>query len=377
MSTLSLRSVMYAAFLACCISSCSKNATETTAVNVDAAKAGSTLRGGGQDPDGKSLAELFRSKGPQFETYNIDARQGGEIVSKKGTRYRLPPNSLIDASGATVYGPVTVSIKEIRDVSNMILADKPTVTTTGGQLYTYGEFFVRATQGTQDLRLKKDSAIVVQIQQVKPVGNFREVPMWGGDTTILVSLSGYNFINQYITITQQISANRGVEWRQNAGPNNQFALFNSSNGSLSFRLDSLLRWVNCDALYNGGNPKTTVLGYFTNFFNPATSTSYGGEEPSMLFFKPKNIPSLIKFYNVIFTPPPGKAGLLSYQNSVPVGQAGTFLAITALNGKLYAEQKDVVIPAPATGTNFVPISFNLVEVTQSDLLSLINSMNSK
>ena len=110
----------------------------------------------------------------------------------------------------------------------------------------------------------------------------------------------------------------------------------ASPATTIFPLDALGQWRNCDALYNDPRPKTTVLGYFGDKFNTETGNNYTGSDPTMLFFKTKNTNTLIKLYNVIFTPAPGKEGLLSYQNSIPIGQEGTLLALSAKNGKFYA-----------------------------------------
>lgn len=320
------------------------------------------------DPDGAMLAKLLQENGPQYEFFKVDGRQGGRIKTKQGSVYTFSPNSLTTQSGGPVSGSVDIVIKEILKPSSMIFASRPTATNGGAQLTSYGEFFVRATQGGQDLKLRADSAVAVQVPVAKRPAQ-EGVPMWGGDTSVIITTSGYNDLNQPVTIPVAASANQGVSW--NAAPG--FALFNGTNGTLNFRLDSLMAWRNCDALTNLPGPKTTVLGYFTNFYNPATQTSYGGEEPCMLFFKPAGVNTVVKLYNVILNAPVGRQGLLSYQNSVPIGQSGTFLAITALNGNFFAQKLPVTIPSPSGG--FVGINFTLAPVTPAALVSLIQSMD--
>ncbi|SDH02606.1 hypothetical protein [Chitinophaga filiformis] len=320
------------------------------------------------DGDGAMLAKLLRANGPQYEFFKVDGKQGGRIKTKQGSIYTFSPNSLVTQSGGPVSGSVDIVIKEILTPSNMIFASRPTATNGGAQLTSYGEFFVRATQAGQDLKLRADSAVAVQVPVVKRPAQ-DGVPLWGGDTSVIISTSGYNDSNQPVTIPVAASGNQGVSWNPAPG----FALFNGT--TLNFRLDSLMAWRNCDALTNLPGPKTTILGYFTNFYNPATQTSYGGEEPSMLFFKPAGVNTVVKLYNVILNAPVGRQGLLSYQNSVPIGQAGTFLAITALNGNFFAQKLPVNIPAPPGGQNYAAISFNLAPVTPAALVALIQSMD--
>lgn len=369
MKTISLKTITCLVATAITISSCKKNNSQEVAPD--------------KGLDGKMLSELLSTHAPKFEHFNIDAAAGGMITTTKGTKFTIPANVFITATGAAVTGAVDISIKEMRDVSDMILSDKPTVTADGKILVSYGEFFVKAVQNNQDLSLrpKNDTGKGIRVQvPAKPRDNvggpngMKEVPMWSGDTTVTFTQNGFNYINQPVSITKQQSVSKGVLWNQ---VQSSYALFNSANGTMDFRLDSLIRWVNCDGLASMPNPKTTVMAYFTNYFNAETSASYGGEQPSMLFFKPKNFNTLVKFYNVIMTPPAGKEGFHSYQTSIPVGIEGTFLAISAIGGQLYAEQKTTTIGTPAAGDNYTTVSFNLQPVDAATLLTLITSMNSK
>ncbi|MBV8252343.1 MAG: hypothetical protein JO154_07020 [Chitinophaga sp.] len=326
------------------------------------------------DPDGLKLHTFLRANGPAFETYTVNLQENATFTTKSGRTYTISSNSLVLPDGTPATGPITVSVKEVYDAAGMIFADRQTATNTGAPLESYGEFFVSASQGTTPLQLQKDSAIKVQVP-AKPVD--QRIPMWNGDTSITVNTSGYNYINQLITLTTTISANKGIDWQQVTNPASAYALFDGTNGTLNFRLDSLIKWVNCDRLMNLPNPKTTVLAYFNSNYNPATSTSYSGEEPTMLYFKPTGVNSIIKFYNTIFTPPPGYQGFLSYQNSIPIGQSGTFLAISSIGGQFYADQKTVTITAPAPGNNYTTVTFNPVPVSATALISLISGMNTK
>lgn len=363
MKTFSLMTSGALCIAALCFVSCSK---EAKLPNRDTL---STLQAEA-DPDGAQLAKLLGQNGPQFEFFRVDGKQGGRIRTKQGSVYTFRPNIFTTQSGGPVSGTVDIAIKEILKPSSMIFASRPTATNGGAQLTSYGEFFVRASQAGQDLKLQVDSAIVVQVPVAKRPAQ-EGVPMWGGDTSVVISTSGYNDLNQPVTVPVAASGNQGVSW--NAAPG--FALFDGTTSTLNFRLDSLLNWRNCDAVSNLPGPKTTVLGYFTNFYNPATQTSYGGEEPCMLFFKPSGVNTVVKLYNVILNAPVGRQGLLSYQNSMPVGQSGTFLAITALNGNFYAQKLPVNIPAPPGGQNYVAINFSLSPVTPAALVALIQSMD--
>lgn len=324
------------------------------------------------DPDGSRLHAFLKSNGPGFETYTVNLQESATFTTKNGRKYTVRRNALVRPDGSSATGAITFSVKEISTPAAMIFADRPTATRTGAPLESYGEFFVSAVQGTTPLKLRKDSAIAVQVP-AKP--NDQRIPMWNGDTSITYSTTGYDYINQLTTITTTVSANKGIDWTQVTNPASAYALFDGTNGTLNFRLDSLIKWTNCDRLMSLPSPKTTVLAYFNTNYNPATGSSFTGEEPTMLYFKPTGVNSIIKFYNTIFTPPAGYEGFLSYQNAIPVGQTGTFLAISSIGGQFYAEQKTVTIAAPASGNNYSTVTFNPTPITATALVALINSMN--
>jgi hypothetical protein len=356
MKKLSLKLLILIAVMALGIASCKKS-NETSQSRTDA----------------QVMADFMQQNGPKSESFTVDAAAGATVTTTKGTKLHIPAGAFVRSNGQVVTGSVAVAVKEILGVSDMILGDKPTLTADGKLLISFGEFYVKAAQNNEELKLKKDSAIRIQVQAKNGAGGRQEVPMWGGDSSITTTLSGYTYLNLPITITSTITVKAGVKWEQNGS----YAFFNSTNGSLDFRLDSLGHWINCDALSNDPGPKTTVMGYFSNHFNASTGANYSGEQPSMLFFKPQGRNTLIKLYNVILNAPAGKEGLHSYQTSMPIGLNGTFLAMSTIDGKFYAEMKDAAVGTPEGLNNYTTITFNLQEVSQSTMLSMITQMNAK
>jgi len=321
--------------------------------------------------DGKTMTAFMQSHGPKFETFTVDAAAGASFTSSKGIKYTIPGGAFVTSGGAAVTGSVTVAVKEITTPSDMILGDKPTLTSDGRMLLSYGEFFVKATQNEQQLLLKKDSVVKVQVP-AKPNG--QEVPMWGGDSTANFTLSGYDYLNTAVTLSIQAPVRRGIVWNQ---INTSFAFFNGSNGTLDFKLDSLVKWRNCDAIVSNSDPKTTFLGYFNSHFNAQTATDYMGDQPSCLYFKPHNQNTLIKLYDIILNATGAHQGFISYENAMPIGLQGTFLAMSTIDGKFYADMKDGSIGAPAGSNNYTTLTFDPVEVSESTMVNMILQLNSK
>ncbi|WP_157557976.1 hypothetical protein [Niabella aurantiaca] len=324
--------------------------------------------------DVEKMLRFFKDHEPVVEKFMVDAGTGATIALQNGTKITFSPDAFINSGGGVVTGNVTIGARVFIKPSEMILADKPPVTDAGQILETFGEALVTAEQNGQPLALnpqQKPPNVQVPLPAANANGANREIPMWDGDTTVNVEYSGYNHENVFTTITQAYTIKKGMEWTQIPG---SFGVGNAA--ATYFPLDNLGDWRNCDALYNIAAPKTTVLGYFGDKFNIKTGNNYSGQDPTQLFFKVSGVNTLVKLYNPIFNPIPGKEGLLSYQNSIPVGANGTFLAMSTVNGKFYAEMRDVTI-APGSGTNYMGISFNLQEVSEAQLLQLIEQMNSK
>ncbi|HTI08801.1 MAG TPA: hypothetical protein VL832_09605 [Puia sp.] len=323
--------------------------------------------------DGQTMTAFMQSHGPQFESFTVDATAGASFTSSKGIKYTIPAGAFVTSGGAAVTGSVTVAVKEINSPSDMILGDKPTLTSDGRMLVSYGEFFVKATQNDQQLLLKKDSSVKVQVP-AKPI-NGQEIPMWGGDSSATFTLSGYDYLNTAVTISVQAPVRRGIAWNQIT---TSYAFFNSANGTLDFKLDSLVKWRNCDAIIsNNSDPKTTVLGYFNSHYNSQTQTDYSGDQPTALYFKPHNQNTLIKVYDIILNATGAHQGFISYEASMPIGMQGTFLAISTENGKFYADMQDVTIGSPAGSNNYTTFTFDPQEVSESAMVNLILQMNSK
>lgn len=325
--------------------------------------------------DLQQIQQFFDQNKPKYETFTLNASAGGTITLASGTKITFPPNAFTKAGNA-VSGNVEVSALDILKPSEMILGNRPTVTDDGKMLESFGEIIVRARQNGAEIQLNNNAdGEGVNVALAVGAGKGRQIdgiPIWDGDTVITQTSSGNNHENQLVTISTQISVRKGIEWTQIPG---NFGFANTSTSY--FNLDALGDWRNVDIFYHDPRPKTTVLGFFGEHFNASTATDYTGQEPSMLYFKPRGNNTLVKLYNVIFNPAAGKEGLLSYQNMMPIGLEGTFLAITTQNGKFYAEMRDVTIGTPDSGKNYVAFTFNFSEVSETQLLNLINQMNSK
>lgn len=259
----------------------------------------------------------------------------------------------------------------------MLLDNKPTITENGEILLSFGEFKLLAVQNNIPLilnpRTSTSNGITVFLPISKPAGvNLGDIPMWKsatGDTIYEEKINGLDYNALDVTVSKFYKVNKGITWKQNM----LFGYSNSSQDTAHFILDAIGQWRNCDVTIHLPGPKTTVLCYFGSKFNESTTENRSGLEPSNVFFKPKDINSLVKTFNVILNPIAGKKGFYTFKNGVPIGMQAKFIAFSIIDGKYFAETKEVTFANDA-GKSFMGITFNPVEVSESQLLSMIQDL---
>ncbi len=316
--------------------------------------------------DQSMIQNFFDTHRKKAQTFTIDATLGGTVYTDDGTAFRFLPNSFMDATGASIVGAVDLEIHEYNKPSEMLLANKPTTNTTGEILISAGEFFVTATSGGTPVLVRGQSA-TIGVPRDSSSQTVDDMRSWSGDTLTYVETNGWDYQNVPTVVTSIYNINPGILWTD-IGPTA------STPTTFEMALDSLGTWRNCDVLYQITGPKTTLLCYMSEFND---SSMYASKiQPSMVFIRPRSINSLIKLNTYILNPPAGYEGFLSYQNTMPIGEVCDMLAITAKGGKFYAELRtNEAIPSPSVGNNYSTISFNMQEVSESDLLSLILSLD--
>ena len=347
-----------------------------------------------------NLGAILKNAAGKPEVFTVNATTGGKFTSSKGITYTIDPEIFIKPNGQTAEGNVNVAVSEITKASEMILNDMPTnaiitpqdsasqdsiknpkLKEQGGMLNSFGEIKVEAKQNEEKLELKPGEEIKVEIPQVavpEPIIPLISVPIW--DTRpVKQQILGRDPENSEVTIeaTGDAEVQTGIEWVK--AP--QVCQYKANNAipSLSFEIPKLNVWRNCDVLVSYPR-NTTVLGYFTNVFNNEADSldRYNGKiQPNLLFFKKKGDNTLIHLYNHIRNAPNDKKGFLSYQDSFGMGMEGIFLALVNKDGKFYAEKKAVTIGEPVSGKTYFGVNFTLSEVTENQMLSLIESMNNE
>ncbi len=313
------------------------------------------------------LQSFFEKNRKKPESFTLDATLGGSIYTQDGTQIQFNPACFTDLAGNPVTGTVDLEVLEYNVPSEMVLGNKPTVDLDGEILLSEGEFNVTASQNGSELLLRPNSATIIIPRDtlIAPIDRMRA---WSGDTSVVIASSGYNHLNAAVTAYDIYNMDPGVLW-------SDLGAANITSSSYEIPLDSLDNWANCDAFAQFSNSRTTLLCYMS-VYNDSSMYSVVNIQPSMVICRPLAINGVTKFYQYILDAPDGYKGMLSQQNTMPVGAACDFLAITAKGGKLYAELKsNKAIPAPAASNNYSTLNFNMQEVSEAQLLSMIQSLN--
>jgi len=180
------------------------------------------------DEPKQKLENLFTSKAPQVQSYQLDAENGGQITTDHGVNIVVYPGAFTDVNGDRYEGPVKLEIKEVFTIPEMIFSGVLPVgyNRLGRSPYPIesdGQFFIRATQaeGNGILNLYKN-------------GIYAEVPRNSSNPNMRLYTSG-----------QAIDADT-IRWEIDT---TNFILPGDTFGNDTIHRFNInkFNWINCDA----------------------------------------------------------------------------------------------------------------------------------
>lgn len=109
------------------------------------------------EPSDNSVKNYFiKQRQNNVQKFTFNTYRDNVIVGSKGTKVYIGAGTLRTMSGKPVTGNVTLELKEVTELSDMILNNAPTI--SNGQILTSGgEFFVSASQNGESLLLAEDA----------------------------------------------------------------------------------------------------------------------------------------------------------------------------------------------------------------------------
>lgn len=248
-----------------------------------------------------AMGNFFSNNGVTVQHFTIDATTYQVIQGTGGTIFYISPNSFVTSGNGTVTGNISIELKELYSKKDMILTG---VLPMSGHnpLVSGGEFFVKATQGSQTLKLSGTSYVQVEMPAgTNPPNGMQE--FYSNSIAVGDSATGWTTNSDTITVVPDSS---------------------TGNNYYYFQIDSM-NWVNCDYYWNDPAPKTMVT------VNPGISYN---DTNCVIFMSVNGQNTIGRLYH--------------HNNSYsadgwPTGKAITFVAISEINGQYYSAFKPSVI----------------------------------
>ena len=230
---------------------------------------------------------------PAPKKFTVQAGSQSSIVGQKGTRVVFAAHAFVTQSGAPVSGAVTIEFKEIYEVWEMVLNNK--FTQVGRMpIESGGEFFLRATQNGQELKVAPGVSLTAALPTRNPLPGM-----------------------QVFTGSRFDSAGQSIfSWALASTPGNTVNLSQDTLGVRDYIMQfNQLDWINCDRFLDEPIHETTA-----RIANPVD-----GEKPIVLLHLTGR-KSIMWVWN---------SGGGVYKNLTPEG-AATFIAFVNRDGQFYA-----------------------------------------
>lgn len=280
---------MLAALSAAVIASCKKKEDDPAPANPSS----TTTTGGGST---SNMGNFFTQNATASQTFTVSASLYQVISGTGGTQIVIPPGSFVTQANVPVTGSVTIELKELYTKKDMILSGM--VPTAGAfPLVSGGEFFIKATQGGQALKLS-GSASVTALVPAGSTPSYQMNEFYAGNITAADS-SGWSTNNDSTSVVQDTTG------------------FGSSTFYYSFQIDSM-NWINCDYFWNDPAPRTDITANVGTQFNASNC---------VVFMSVNGQNSIGQLYNY--------SGTFESWNW-PTGKAVTFVAIAEISGQYYS-----------------------------------------
>lgn len=247
-------------------------------------------------PEEKTLTDFFIKNGTPSQTFVINSIRDTSIYFPKSSMY-IPKNSFVKLNNQAVIGAVTIEVKLLVNKKDMILNGIFSVS-DGKPLVSAGEFFIKATQNGEELKLAFQKQLYVSIYIMGPLSN-----------------------NMQVFYADNLNANTNWGIPSSSDTVN---ISSASPGPLEYHFPiSNLRWINCDYFYDKPGLKTIV------------KVSVNGEEYNnnnthvFITLDKLNAACMFTSYSkpYFFTP-------VNYE--LPVGQKVTIVAISEIGGQYFS-----------------------------------------
>lgn len=295
--------------------------------------------------DYPSMEAFWEDLSPPSQVFLIGNYTENILTGEEGVILQIPANAFETQNGQPVDGVVRLEMREMLTPGSMIMADRPTVS-NGRLLTSGGQVYLNATQGGQDLRLRRGVSLGVNVPtgNVDPnmqlfVGNDSSgVFNWQPTGTSVVDTSNSSSND---TTSNDTTGNGGGGW----GPP-----ITDSLDYYRMQLQKLFRWINCDYFWNDPRPTTG--------FQVHVPAGHDDSNTKCFVYLPdiKSVVPVNLYSNGIFTVGPGYY--------LPVGIDAVFVTVSYRNNTIYYQINQTKIRQ----NHIEQVSFQTITKQQLQLL---------
>lgn len=302
------------------------------------------------EPTDNSFNNYFANQRSQTQTFTLNANTDNIIRGNKGTKVYVGGGTLRTLSGQPVTGSVTLELKEITELSEMIVNNAPTI--SNGQILTSGgEFYVSASQNGEPLTLADNAGFFISVAAPRGTTDSMNV-FTGRDSSGVVVWSPVQTDTVNSRVILPADTSQGSWDTSSYYQNIDWAIVNKLNEYVV--RCTQFGWINCD--YFASYPDICSL---TTSCDTIYKTNY-----TKVFFAIPATNSVGDFYI--------NSNLDFFCSYLPNNARLKIAAINYHDGKYYVSITNHVVTC---GANLNIADLDFIEIQESQIESYLSQIN--
>jgi hypothetical protein len=301
-------------------------------------------------PTDNSFNNFFSNQRNERQTFTLNSDVDNVITGANGTKVYIGGGTLRNQSGEQITGNVTITLKEVFELSDMILNNATTM--ANGQILTSGgEVYVSATQYGQELTLDNNASFFISIPA--PNGTTDSMNVFiGEDSSGVITWEPVNAdtVNSNITlpiVPSQTSLDSTAYYK-----NIDWAIVNQMNQYVV--RSNKFGWINCDYFYSFQNTCSVTTTCDTIYKTPYTKVYFAIPATNSTGYLYVNAQSNF------------------YIPEIPDATALKIVAINYSGGKYHVCITDHIVNCNLNNNN---VHLNFIEIEESQLETYISQIN--
>ncbi len=298
-----------------------------------------------------SFNNFFASQRNERQAFTINSNVDNVITGASGTKVYIGGGTLRNLTGGQITGNVTITLKEVFKLSDMILNNAPTMS-NGEILTSGGEVFVSATQNGQELTLESNTTFFISIPA--PNGTTDSMNVFiGEDSSGVIAWEPVN--------ADTVNSNTTIPIVRSQASLDTAAYYNNADWAIVNQINQYVvrsnkfGWINCDYFYSFQNTCSLTTTCDTIYKTPYTKVYFAIPATNSTGYLYVNAQSNF------------------YIPEIPDATALKIVAINYSNGKYHVCITDHIVNCNSNSNNIVHLNF--IEMEESQLETYISQIN--